>query len=417
MTEHSSRSAALARAAELSDSQLAAIRAALGLGEHIVTVNAGSTGPVCRSSILAAQAALDDGRDVGFPGASNYLIAYEELTSLDRHEVAMLLGCAAEEVALCESTTVGLNILLWGLDLAPGDEILTTSLENPAAIVPLRQVANRRGAQLGVLEIGTGEVDIAAVLAERITAKTRVLLISDVNFVSGARVNLPDITRIAHERGVLVFADGVQAAGTCAIDVHASGVDGYAIARHKFLCGPGGAGAVYVSPAALERIHPTFTGVFSDAHHGHEEELTPFPGARRFEVSTRSLPVTAGAVAAMRWLRSSVGWNVAYERTHRLGNELLQRLNELEDIRVLTPAHSPGGLVSFVASGCHPEPLMEHLAAEGVASRSVPAPDEGHANPSKAIRLSIGVWNRAEDPQRVATIIDHARRSVRVRHD
>jgi selenocysteine lyase/cysteine desulfurase len=235
-----------------------------------------------------------------------------------------------------------------------------------------------------------------------------VLLISDVNFVSGARVNLKEITRTAHERGVLVFVDGVQAAGTCAIDVQASGVDGYAIARHRFLCGPGGAGALYVSPAALDRIHPTFGGVFSDASHGHGRELAPFAGARRFEVSTRSLPVTAGAVAAMRWFRSSVGWEATYQRTHALGNELLQRLTRVDGVRVLTPAYSPGALVSFVALGCNPQSVMKSLAGEGIAARLVPDPGQSHDDAAQAIRLSIGVWNRTADPELIATAVGRA---------
>jgi len=223
-----------------------ALREALGLADHVLAVNAGSNGPLCQAAWNAIEETYLIDRRPGSPETPGYIELYDELTGRDRREVARLLNCEPDAIAMCESTTVGMNILLWGLDFAPGDEILTTSLENIAALVPLRVLAQRTGAELRTLELGYGEIDVSAAFEQQVTAKTRLVLASDVNYATGARLDLTGLCTVAHEHNVLLFADGVQAAGTCPIDVRASGVDGYAIARHKFLCGPASAGALYV---------------------------------------------------------------------------------------------------------------------------------------------------------------------------
>ncbi len=128
----------------------------------------------------------------------------------DRAEVGRLLNCDPNEIALCESTTAGLNIFLWGLDFEPGDEIVAGSLENPTAIVPLRVLGQRRKVKVVYADQGNGDKDTTQTIQESITPRTKLVLISHVNYANGNRVDLKEISKLAHARNALLVADGIQ---------------------------------------------------------------------------------------------------------------------------------------------------------------------------------------------------------------
>src|SRR5262249_52902290 len=178
----------------------------------------------------------------------------------------------------------------------------------------------------------------------------RMVLISDVSFATGARVDLNGISELAHRHNALVLADGIQAVGTHRIDVQELGVDGYALARHKFLCGPDGAGALYVRRSILERILPTYSGVFSDAQHGMSGKLVYMDTAQRYEVSTRPIPVILGGTAALHWVANDVGWDFVYSRTEEHYARLYRDLQSISGVRMLS---GPGqaGLMTFAIDG------------------------------------------------------------------
>ena len=250
----------------------------------------------------------------------------------DRNVVAKFINCSPEEVALCESTTTGMNIFMWGYEFNPGDEIITGSLENPGALVPLWIIAKRKNLKLTFADLGNGEKDATEVIKKVLSPKTKMILISDVNFATGHRVDLKAISQMAHERGIMVLADGVQAMSTSPIDVQELEIDGYTLARHKFTCGPNGAGALYVKKEILDQIQPTVSGLFSDSEHGMSGILMVENNEKRFEISTRHFHALVGGTAAMKWLTEEVGWDFIYDRIGTLRTQMWDYLNDIEDI-------------------------------------------------------------------------------------
>ena len=374
------------------------LRAALAIPDDVLALNAGTRGPISNAAWDAMLWAQQRERTV-FGERPGYLDQYERVHAADRHEVARLISCKAEDVALCESTTVGLNIVLWGCDLKAGDELLTTSLENAAAVVPLRVFAERRGVRLRCLQLGDGEVDLTEVVAGAITARTKVLLVSDVNCATGARFDLSSIAKIAHEHGVLVLADGVQAVGSCPVDVVALQVDAYALARHKFLCGPEGAGALYVSSAARDRIHPTFAGVFSDASHGGADRSDLYEDSRRYEISTRALAMSAGGAAGLRWMFDDVGWDWIFDVTARRVAETRAALAGVPGVQLLGSDAPGGGLVAFAVDGLDPDAVVSRLTEHRILCRSV------FITRTPCVRLSVGFWSRESDADAIARVL------------
>ncbi len=366
-------------------------RAELGIPDNVAAVNAGSWGPLCQ----AARRAMTDFDQLDARlrvGDHSVLKAdvYDDALEHDRRAVAGLVGCSPAEVALCESTTTAMNIVLWGLDLGAGDEIVSSRLENPAAMVPLRTVATRRGVKIRWLDFHNGAAEAADVFERVVTSRTRLLLLSDVDFAAGSRVDLGAISAVAHERGVFVLADGAQAVGTTHVDVKALGVDAYAFARHKFLCGPDGGGALYVREDVVADIAPTFTGVFSDVEHGMAEKEHIFATPHRFDVSTRAVSAIAGATAATTWIRG-IGIDVVASATASRRQEVRERLEAIPRVRMISPHSDEGGLLTFAIDGMAPGDLLAGLAQRNVYGRTIVVTDP------QGVRLSIGFWTRDVD--------------------
>ncbi|MDE2764909.1 MAG: aminotransferase class V-fold PLP-dependent enzyme, partial [Chloroflexota bacterium] len=286
-----------------------------------------------------------------------------------------------------------------GRSFAPGDEIIAGSLENPAALVPLMLIAERKGLTLRWADMGNGEKDSAEAVAAQITPRTRMALISDTCFATGARVDLRAIADVVHDAGALLIADGIQTAGASPIDVEALGVDGYALARHKFLCGPDGAGALYVNRAVFDRVLPTYAGVFTDAEHGMSGALALMPTAQRYEVSTRPIPVIMGGTAALRWLADEVGWPFVFERMTALYDRLWRDLGAIPGVRVLSPSGG-SGLLTIAVEGMAPADVVAGLRERNIFTRTIVVTEP------QGVRLSIGAWNRESDLDAIAEAVE-----------
>ena len=380
------------------------LREELYMPDDLIAVNAGSWGPLCRASReaikagYAAEAGARGDDPEGMIEARGGLTRYSETIDLAKDALARFMNCSPREVALCDSSTTGMNVFLWGYDWKPGDEIVAGSLENPAAIVPLRVISKRRGVNLTLVDQGNGEVDSVEAIGDAITDKTRMILISDVNFAMGSRVDLKEISRLAHESDVLVLVDGIQAVGTQPVDVRAFGVDGYAMGRHKFLCGPDGAGALYVSEEALGKIDATYTGVFSDSEHGMAEELMLMDTAQRYEVSTRPLPVIDGGTACLEWIQEEVGLPNIFERSRKLYNDLWEMLDEINGVEMISKQHQRC-LMTFFVEGVDPGEAVARLREKKVFTRTIVL------TRPQGIRLSIGFWNRESDLEAISTAV------------
>jgi L-cysteine/cystine lyase len=377
------------------------IRKELHLSDEIIALNAGSWGPLCQ----AAREGIEEGysseassrgddpdamRDKG-----SGLTRYSEVGAEAKDVLSRFLGSSPDEIALCDSTTTGMNIFMWGYDWKPGDEIIAGSLENPAAKVPLMILAKRRGVKLTYINQFDGTLEQ---LSEKISGKTRMVLLSDVNFATGGRVDLKEASRMAHDHGALLLADGIQAVGTSFVDVKELDVDGYALARHKFMCGPDGAGALYVSKDAMEVIEPTYSGVFSDAHHG-SGELTYPDSAQRYEVSTRPLPVIQGGTAATEWIMDKVSLPFIVKRTTELYGALWEGLNDISKVDLVS-ARGQNSLLSFRVKGVEPIQVVDEFRKHHIFTRTVGALDP------PVVRVAIGFWNRASDVEKIVDVVN-----------
>lgn len=372
--------------------KLTLVRQELPATTGCVYLNTGTCGPLPQRSAAAMQAALErelvhgriDGEDL-----MRLLATADDV----RARFAALLGADAQEIALTHHTTEGMNIGTWGLGWRPGDELVTTSLEHEGGLLPVYMAARRLGLTVRVVDVGLGEGDVAGRLEQAFTARTRLLSISHISFMSGARFPLAEIIDMAHRHHVLVLVDGAQSAGAIPLDVRGLDVDLYAVPGQKWLCGPEGMGALYVRKDLWGEVLPTWTG-FLSVYPGMNYDLTGefmlAPDARRYEVGSIFRPGLYGMQASLQWLEEEVGWGWAFSRIGALAQEAVGLLAGLPGVRILTPG-TPAGLVSFTIEGQEPEAVVNGLAARQLPIRI------RWVKLLRCLRISTGFYNTSED--------------------
>ena len=216
----------------VADAKVASLRAQLPAVQTTGYFNTGSNGPIPIVAFEAADAIarreLLQGRIV--PGT------YVENRERNRRFAAMaatIFGADADEIALTHSATEGLGTALMGMTWSPGDEIITTFQEHPGLMLPIALLARRFGVVTRYADIGDGASGVVEALACRITSRTRVIAVSHVLWSTGAVLPLREISALARQHELMVVIDGAQSAGQVPVDLHAMGIDAYAMAGQK----------------------------------------------------------------------------------------------------------------------------------------------------------------------------------------
>ena len=335
-------------------------------------LNAGTDGPLPAAATAAAATELE--RELRDGRTWEHFKRRGELSKELRGAYARALSCAPEDVALTSSTTEGLCQVIAGLELGPGDEIVTSDEEHPGLLGPLAAARELRG--VSVREVPLAEVASAA------GPSTRLVTCSHVGWMSGSFA--PAELR---ELDVPVLLDGAQGVGAVHVDVAALGCDAYAGAGQKWLCGPDGTGMLFVAPALRERLEVSRRGYVNLAKPDAGLDAGLHPDGRRFDAASLSAEALACALAAVTVLESA-GWPAVQERARTLARRLAESLAE----RGREPA--PRGdttLVSFPSED--PEGERERLAGEGIVLRNIPG--------RPWLRASVGAWNDESDLERL----------------
>ena len=341
-------------------------RAQFPVLERLAYLNAGTNGPLARSTAEAVieetRADLERGR-----GGAAY---YEQMTALRdeaRAGFAAVLDVAPSAIALVESTSRGCMTVLAGLGLTADDEVVTTDQEHFGLIGPLHGTGAR---------IVVTDADEDAILAA-VTPRTRLVATSHVLWTTGRRL---DLARIRRESGVPLLADGAQGAGAIPVDV--TGLDFYTVSAQKWLCAPDPAGALYVrDPESLRVVMPSY---FAQVSYEHDGAFVAKDGAPRFDSGWIGPPALRGIVAA---LGTHPEWR--YERSAETAARCRELLSDVVEV-VTPPGHST--LVSFRPNGDAAE-LVTSLYERGVVVRDLPGRD--------LVRASVGWWTSEDDLQRL----------------
>ena len=342
-------------------------RAQFPVLERCAYLNAGSSGPLPRAVVEAAWARLERDLAEGRSGKA-YIGDIFDLRERIRAGIAAVLGTSAELVALAESTTRGCQVVMAGLGLGAGDEIVTTDQEHFGLLGALRVSGAR---------VVLAEADEDALLAA-VTPRTRLIAVSHVLWTTGRRL---DLTRLRRPDGPPLLVDGAQSAGAIPVDL--AGADFYTVSAQKWLCGPDPSGALFVRDP--ERLRVALPSVFSQQSHEADGSFAPKEGAARFDSGWIGAPTLVGLEAAL-----GVHPDWRYQGAATAAARCSELLEPLVGV-VTPPRHST--LVSFRPPG-DPTELVAALGERGVIVRELPG--------RNLVRASCGWWTNEDDLKRLA---------------
>ena len=299
------------------------------------------------------------------------------------------LGVAPGEIALTDSTSMGLALLYTGLKLTAGDEVLTTSHDHYACEAALLVCAERTGCRVERIEMYR---DVASATADEIvdavrrgiTPATRLVAITWVQSGTGLKTPVRRIADVvaeanatrAADRRIFLGVDGVHGLGIEDVTLPELGCDFFAAGTHKWLFGPRGTGVLWGRADAWPIARPTIPtwepGIFY-SHVGWRE---------RPEVGGGQLMTPGGyhafdhtwALGSAFDLHASLGKPRIAARVHTLNRQLKEGLRTMRHVRLHTPMDSAlsSGIVCFEVDGLSPERVVAALAEKGVIASRTP---------------------------------------------
>jgi cysteine desulfurase/selenocysteine lyase len=321
--------------------------------------------------------------------------------------VAVLLGCAREEVALVENATVAWQLAFHSLQLAAGDRILTGQAEYASNYISFLQVARSRGVEVAVAPSGEDGALSVSALERMIDARVKLIAITHVPTNGGLVNPAAAVGKIARAHGVPFLLDACQSAGQLPLDVEEIGCDMLSATGRKYLRGPRGTGFLYVRRALLQRLEPPFVDLHG-ARWVTPDRYELRPDARRFENWESYVAGQLGLGAAVDY---ALGWGLhaIAARVLALAEALRGRLAQIPGVTLRDIGHERCGIVSFTIEHFPARAAVEALRRQRI-NVSVSSPpstllDALARGLPDLVRASVHYYNSEEEVERFATAI------------
>lgn len=321
---------------------------------------------------------------------------YAEIEDRVRGKLAALMHVSANEIAITRNTSEGTNLIVRGLDLKPGDEVLITAHNHPSNNDSWKVRAKREGIVVKTVPVpipAKSAADLLAGIESAITAKTRVVTITHLTSTVGLKYPAKEIGEIAKRRGLWFHLDGAQTFGAMDVNLRAIDCDSYSTSMHKWPMGPLEAGALYVRAERQREVWPSIvTAGWSDN----------VAGARKFEVlGQRDDPRLASIEAATDFL-ALIGSERIEARVRELTTALKKQFAAMPSLRLKTnmePELSHGVVKIELKNGAL-KPAYDALwTKHRVSTALTPQGD------AAGIRFSPHVYNTLDDVNRVVAAV------------
>lgn len=360
--------------------------------EEISYLDNASTTRVCPEAVAAAVEAME--RGYGNPSSLHGMGAQAARTMAEaREKVAALLGCESESVCFTSGGSEANNMAVFGAaGVRRERHAVVTAAEHSSVAGAMKRLGEQGWEITAVAPEAGGTLDPEKMLAA-LRPDTALISMMLVNNETGAVFPVEEIARRAKAIAprALIHCDGVQALGKLPLKAARMGVDLMSVSSHK-ICGPKGAGALYIRRGA--RIAPLIYGG------GQEKGL---------RAGTEDLPMIAGFGAACGRLAGCVPKN--YDRALALWKLLREELAGISQARILSPENGSPYIMNFSVPGYRGETMLHFLESRGVFVSSGSACSKGAASP---VLTAMGLPKKiVEGALRVSLIYDTEERDIR----
>ena len=288
-----------------------------------------------------------------------------------REKVHKFLGTGStSEVIFVRGTTEGVNLVAqtYGRKfLQPGDEILLSTLEHHANIVPWQMVAKEKGAIIRAIPVNDrGEIMLEEYQA-MLNPRTKLVGLTQASNSLGTILPVAEMTKLAKRYGARVLIDGAQSVSHMPVNVQDIGCDFFVFSGHKIF-GPTGIGVVYAREE-LQEIMPPWQGGGNMIRNVTFEETSYADPPAKFEAGTPNIADTVGLGAAIDYVQRLGLPNIGkYE--HFLLEYATDRLRTINGLRLIGQARDKVSVISFVLKDRKTEEVGKLLDLEGIAVRA-----------------------------------------------
>jgi cysteine desulfurase/selenocysteine lyase len=318
-----------------------------------------------------------------------------------REKVREFIGAGdTDEIIFVRGTTEAINLVAQTFGrqrIGAGDEILLTTMEHHANIVPWKMLSEQTGANIRVAPINDRGELLLGQFASLLSERTKIVAITHVSNALGTINPLEEVIALAHAYGIPVLVDGAQSTPHLPVNVQALDADFFAFSGHKIF-GPTGIGILYGKREFLETI-PPYQGGGSMIEDVTFSKITYAGIPQKFEAGTQDIAAVAGLAAAIDYVLG-IGLPAIAAYEHELLEYATAELRGIPGIRQIGTAASKASVLSFIVNGVESEKVGTYLDEHGVAVRA------GHhcAQPSlrrfgveTAVRPSFAFYNTREE--------------------
>lgn len=325
-----------------------------------------------------------------------------------------------ENIVWTKGTSEAINLVAQGYfrsHLAAGDEIIVSEQEHHSNLMPWLILAEQTGAKIVKWPIGKQvssekpsldkqyqpEIDT---LAELLNEKSRLVAVSQMSNITGAAVDLTQVTALAHQYDCLVLVDGAQGIVHSPVDVQQSDIDFYAFSAHK-LYGPNGLGVLYGKEALLNAM-PPWQGGGKMLTQVSFDVFIPEQVPYRFEAGTPNVAGVIGFAATLEWLKT-VDMTRAELYAVALTDYAEKQLSTIAGF--ISYRAAGASLLSFNIAGVHHNDLATLVAEQNISLRS----GQHCAQPlldalgiSGCLRASFMPYNTLQDADKLVSAVKFA---------
>ena len=325
---------------------------------------------------------------------------------------AFINAASSHEIIFTRGGTEAINLVAQSFvrpRAKAGDEVLITTMEHHANIVPWQLLGDQIGLKLVVAPINDDGEVLLDELASLISERTRLVSVAWVSNALGTINPVEEIVELAHARGVPVLIDACQAVQHIPIDVQAVDCDFLVFSGHK-LYGPSGIGALYGKEALLEAMPPYQGGgdmILSVSFAGTEFNEPPY----KFEAGTPAIEAAVGLGAAIDYVQALGLDNIAAHESDLLAYAT-RALNQVPGLRIVGAARAKSSVISFVLDQLHAHDIGTLLDLDGIAVRTghhCAMPVMERLGVTATTRASFALYNTHED---IDALVASVRRMV-----
>ena len=361
--------------------------------DGLILLNAAN---LCPSPFLVTEKVFNLTRDMDSDVSFQNRAKLDTLREEARKKLVGFLGVSEDEIAIVRNTSEGNNTIVGGLALKAGDEVVVFDQNHPTNNIAWDVRAARFGftvKRVSVPNPPSSAEEILKIFREAISAKTKVLAITDTSSTTGLRLPTKELCWMARERGIYAHVDGVQTFGALQTNLREWGCDSYATSAHKWFVGPKEMGVLYVRQERIAEIWPSVIGI----GWGNKVE-TSAKGARKFETLGQRDDAAVAAMGTTVDFHNLIGPARIEARVRELSAALREGIRKIPGAKLRTSSQPElsAGVTVVGFEGVDMRKIYEALYSQHHIAIA----------PTGGLRFSPHIYNTLEEIERTIAALN-----------